>query len=124
MNCLKGSELIVDAGECEGILDNLHIYNCFVSDLCRLAKMQMVGNLIHQYFPYTPYNIERDLCGFTIIQIVSLSSITLHIAEISKTIYFNFHTCGDLEVEKVINLFKDYFKPTKINFRLIERAVI
>lgn len=111
---LSGCELIIDAKECDGILDNKKVIETFIEDLCKLGKMKRVGDMIAEYFPYTPYNIEKDLCGYSIVQIISLSSISLHIAEISKTVFFNFFTCGDFDEDEVINLFKSYFKPKAI----------
>ena len=120
-NALSGQELIIDAKECQGILDNKEIIEKFITELCDLCNMKKVGDMVAEYFPYTQYNIDHDLCGFTIVQVISVSSITIHIAEISKTIYFNFHTCSYLDDNKVVELFKSYFQPKSLRRRVINR---
>ncbi len=118
---LSGEELIIDARDCQGILDNKEIIEKFINELCLLCDMKKVGNMVAEYFPYNPYNIENDLCGYTIVQVISVSSITIHIAEISKTVYFNFHTCKYLPDDKVVELFKSYFQPKALRRRLVNR---
>lgn len=120
---LSGSELIIDAKDCKGVLNDKSIYELFIDELCYLCNMKKVGELVAEYFDYNDYNICKDLCGYTIIQVISVSSITLHIAEISKTIYFNFHTCNELNQIAVIELFKKFFKPSVIKSQIIERNV-
>lgn len=120
---LSGEELIIDAKECQGTLDNKEIIEKFIIELCDLCNMKRVGNMIAEYFPYTQYNIDNDLVGYTIVQIISVSSITIHIAEISKTVYFNFHTCGFLNDDKVVELFKSYFEPKSLRRRIINRDI-
>jgi S-adenosylmethionine/arginine decarboxylase-like enzyme len=122
-NALSGQELIIDACECQGILNNKEMIEKFIDELCEFCNMKKVGDMVAEYFPYTEYNIERDLCGYTIVQVISVSSITIHIAEISKTVYFNFHTCNYLDENKVEELFKSYFQPTSLRRRSINRDI-
>lgn len=118
---LSGEELIIDAKECQAILDNKEIIEKFINELCDLCNMKRIGNMVAEYFPYNHYNIENDLCGYTIVQVISVSSITIHIAEISRTVYFNFHTCNYLPDDKVVELFKTYFQPKSLRRRIINR---
>jgi hypothetical protein len=37
-----------------------------------------------EYFEDNEYNRERDIVGYSVVQIISLSNITNHINEISK----------------------------------------
>ena len=49
--------------------------------------MKRKGKLIVETFEENEFNIENDLVGFSIVQIISLSNITLHINFISRTVY-------------------------------------
>lgn len=120
---LSGQELIIDAKECEGILNDKEIIEKFITEICEISNMKKVGNMIAEYFPHNEYNIENDLVGYTIVQVISVSSITIHIAEISKTVYFNFHTCGFLDDKKVVELFESYFQPKQTRARIINRDI-
>lgn len=119
-----GKHLIIDANECQGeIRDRQHIQN-FINDLCELSKMKKKGETIFTYFEDNDYNRCRDIVGWTIIQIISLSNITIHINEISRTIYFDFFTCGEIKEDLINILFQNYFKPKQIKKIILNRDAI
>jgi S-adenosylmethionine/arginine decarboxylase-like enzyme len=107
-----GTHLILDANKCDEIkikdLDNI---NDFIMGLCEIGNMKRKGNLIVEEFEDNEFNRDNDLVGYSIVQIISLSNITLHINFISKTIYFDFFTCGEVLESKIIKLFKYHFEP-------------
>lgn len=118
-----GKHLIIDANECKNIENLEHIKN-FIDDLCVLGKMEKKGNLIVEIFEDNKYNRDNDLVGYSIVQIISLSNITLHINFISKTIYFDFFTCGTLKEDLVNILFTNYFNPKTIKKIKLQRDAI
>jgi len=122
---LFGTELIIDAADCGKyeIKSKKNIQN-FIDELVKTMNMKKVGETIFEYFEDNQFNRERDIVGYSVVQIISLSSITLHINEISKTIYCNIFTCGKMDELKLIILFGDYFKSTKIKKRLLERDAL
>jgi S-adenosylmethionine/arginine decarboxylase-like enzyme len=73
--------------------------------------MKRKGDLIVEIFEDNEFNRIRDIVGYSIVQIISLSNITIHINFISRTVYFDFFTCGELLDSKVIKIFQSYFKP-------------
>jgi S-adenosylmethionine/arginine decarboxylase-like enzyme len=119
-----GKHFIIDANQCQGSITSIDNINGFITDLCRIGGMTKKGNLVVENFPDNQYNRERDLVGYSVVQIISLSNITLHINFISKTIYFDFFTCGELNEDKVTNLFKYYFRPETIKTILLNREAI
>ena len=56
--------------------------------------MKKKGDTVFEYFPDNDYNRIRDIVGFSVVQVISLSSITLHFNDISKTAYIDVFTCG------------------------------
>lgn len=120
-----GKHLIIDANSCyeENFKDTKKITD-FINKLCEIGNMKKKGELIIEVFPETEFNINRDLVGYSIVQIISLSNITFHINFISKTVYFDFFTCGELKVNLIISLFVDYFKPKTIKKIILERDAI
>jgi hypothetical protein len=119
-----GRELIIDANKCEGSITNLDTIKDFITDLCRVGGMQKKGEMHVEVFEDNEYNRERDLVGYSVVQIVSLSNITLHINFISKTVYLNWFTCGELETDKVVNLFQYYFRPEMIKKIRLDRDAV
>lgn len=119
-----GKELIIDGNQCEGeIRDRKHIQN-FIDDLCELTKMKKKGETIFTYFEDNDYNRIRDIVGWTILQVITLSNITIHINEISRTIYFQIFSCGDIKEDLINVLFQNYFKPKTIKTIKINRDAI
>jgi S-adenosylmethionine/arginine decarboxylase-like enzyme len=118
-----GKLLIIDANLCdEENIKNLEKIRHFIDDLCEIGKMEKKGDMIVEVFPDTKFNIENDLVGYSIVQIISLSNITLHINFISRTIYFDYFTCSkDLKENEVINLFTNYFNPKTIKKITLQR---
>jgi len=117
-----GKHLIIDANLCDEInIRNIEKIKHFIDDLCEIGKMEKKGELIIEEFPETKFNIENDLVGFSIVQIISLSNITLHINFISRTIYFDFFTCGALKTDLIAVLFNNYFNPKTIKKIILQR---
>ena len=116
-----GTHLILDADDCQGKLkDKKHIQE-FIDILVKEMGMKKVGETIFEYFEDNDYNRERDIVGYSVVQIISLSNITIHINEISKTIYLDVFTCGDLDDTKIGLIFSDYFQAQKIKKRILTR---
>ena len=109
-----GVLLMIDADQCEGNITNKEHIQAFIDTLVEKMGMTKKGDTIYQYFEDNEYNRERDIVGYSVVQIISLSNITLHINEISKTIYLDIFTCGSLNDTEVSLLFSDFFKPKKM----------
>lgn len=116
-----GVELLLDANDCQGNITSKEIIQEFINILVKELDMKKKGETIFEYFENNEYNRERDIVGYSVVQIISLSNITLHINEISKTVYLNLFTCGKLDDTKVIFLFNNYFKPMQIKQILYTR---
>ena len=116
-----GKLLTLDCDDCKGIIDHKNYIQIFIDNLVEEMGMKKKGETIFEYFEDNEYNRERDIVGYSVVQIISLSNITIHINEISRTIYLDVFTCGDLNEEKVISLVNDYFKPMKIKNKVITR---
>ena len=107
-----GTHLILDCNKCDNIkIKDLEHINDFIGKLCVIGSMKRKGNLIVETFEEDEFNIKNDLVGYSIVQIISLSNITLHINFISRTVYLDLFTCGELFTNKIIELFKYYFEP-------------
>ena len=116
-----GTHLILDADDCQGkINDRKHIQS-FIDTLVKKMGMKKVGETIFEYFEDNDYNRDRDIVGYSVVQIISLSNITIHINEISRTIYLDVFTCGDFDDTKIGLIFSDYFQAQKIKKRILTR---
>ena len=121
MNKVFGQELLLDGYNCLGKIDNQNYIQLFIDELVLKSNMKKKADTIFEYFEDNEYNRERDIVGYSVIQVITLSNITLHINEISKSIYLNFFTCGELNDELVVKLFKDYYNPEHFRVSIVER---
>ena len=116
-----GVHYILDADNCEGeIKDRKHIQD-FIDTLVSKLGMKKKGETVFEYFEDNDYNRQRDIVGWSVVQIISLSNITIHINEISRTIYLDVFTCGELDDLTIGLLFSDFFKATKMKKQIIYR---
>jgi len=116
-----GKELILDCDDCQGNITSKDIIQEFIDILVKELDMKKKGETIFEYFEDNEYNRERDIVGYSVVQIISLSNITLHINEISKTVYLNLFTCGNMNEDKVVFLFNNYFRPMKVKKQILIR---
>ena len=121
MSKIFGQELLLDAYNCQGNINNKNYIQLFIDELVLKSGMKKKGNTIFEYFEDNEYNRERDIVGYSVIQVITLSNITLHINEISKSIYLNFFTCGNLFSDLVVDIFKKYFDPDHFRISILER---
>lgn len=121
MSKIFGQELLLDAYNCQGFLNKKEYIQLFIDELVLKTGMKKKGKTIFEWFEDNEYNRERDIVGYSVVQIISLSNITLHINEISKSIYLNFFTCSNLDDELVVKIFKNYFKPEHFRISIVER---
>lgn len=116
-----GIHYILDADNCKGeIKDRKHIQD-FIDTLVSKLGMKKKGETVFEYFEDNDYNRERDIVGYSVVHIISLSNITIHINEISKTVYLDVFTCGDFDDTKIGLIFSDYFQAQKIKKRILTR---
>lgn len=120
-----GSLLIFDLKNClTNHLSTKEILQYFINNLIKIMDMKAIGDTIFEYFEPNEFNIENDLVGFSITQIISMSSITMHICEGSKNVYLDIFTCCNINddiLKKINNLIQYIFNPNTINHKIIER---
>lgn len=122
-----GTLLIFDMGNCLGEIQDKRRLQYFIDELVESAMLMMkIGDTQFEYFDNNSYNRQHDLVGYSITQIISLSSITIHICEISRSVYLDIFTCCNVDnniYKKIIDLIDDVFRPTTINQSRIGRSV-
>ena len=117
-----GEHLILD---CTGMNDNMsnkEEIQKFINELVNdVLKMKKKGDTIFEYFEDNEYNRERDIVGYSVVQVISLSSIVLHLNDISHTGYIDIFTCGDLKLDDITDCINRYFSPDTMKKLMILR---
>lgn len=118
---------VYDLKNCKGDINNRLLLSNFLEVLVEnIMGMNIIGIPQYEYFEDNEFNRERDLIGYSITCIISLSSITIHICELSKTAYIDIFSCCELNDEldnQIFNLIKSIFEPDEIRGKIIRRGV-
>ena len=121
-----GTLMTFDCGECNGLIDNKQIIDDFITKIVNGMNMKRIGEPTYEWFGDTPFNRENDLIGYSVTQIISLSSITLHICSISKSVFIDVFTCckvNDLTIDMITHNINISFNPKTIIKKQIHRCV-
>ena len=59
--------------------------------------------------------------GYTLVQLIETSNITAHFSEDSNEVYLDVFSCKSFSQNDAIRIFKEYFKPTKMNRNFCNR---
>ena len=117
-----GKHLALDCTGFNANMRSKRVIQDFRNDLViYVLKMKKKGETVFEYFPDNDYNRIRDIVGFSVVQVISLSIITLHLNDISKTAYIDVFTCGNIDVDKVIECIAKYFDPSTVHSVLMSR---
>lgn len=118
---------VYDLKNCKGDINNRLLLSNFLEVLVEnIMGMNIIGIPQYEYFEDNEFNRERDLIGYSITCIISLSSITIHICELSKTAYIDIFSCCELDENienQIFNLIKSVFEPDEIRGKIIRRGI-
>lgn len=122
-----GSLIIFDLKKCLNInnLSNIKILQYFIDKLViDIMNMKKVGDTRFEYFEPNEFNISNGLVGYSITQIISMSSITIHICEGKNDVYIDIFTCckiDDIILNKIKELIIYVFNPSSYTNNIIGR---
>lgn len=121
-----GTLITFDCGECEGLINDRQVLDDFISRIVKVMKMERVGKPTYEWFDDTPFNREHDLIGYSVTQIISLSSITLHICSMSKSTFIDIFTCCKVNEDIISELEHNVhitFNPKTVTKNTIKRVI-
>jgi S-adenosylmethionine/arginine decarboxylase-like enzyme len=89
----------------------------FLQDLVDKIDMKIIKG------PFASYVDKDGNKGLTAIVMIETSHIAFHIWDEADPglIQFDLYTCGQLELHKVISIFKEYFNVVEMDFVLFDR---
>jgi S-adenosylmethionine decarboxylase len=107
-----GYHLILDCGggDVKSVTNKKHIEN-FARDLVQALDMTAWGKPIVAHFTHPT---DQTKTGYTLVQLITTSSITAHFVEHDGSFYLDIFSCKVFDGDEVIRIVKEYFSPTKI----------
>jgi S-adenosylmethionine decarboxylase len=113
-----GYHLMVDCSNCKREnIKNINIIKKFIDNLVKVCKMKKLGELKIENLQ----NGDKNLFGYSVIQLIHTSSITCHFMDLSGDVYIDIFSCKEFDCEKVINVINKYFLPEKMNKHFLIR---
>lgn len=111
-----GMELLLNLYNCNlGIMKSKSKLLEFPIKLCQLLKMNRCGK------PIIRKTGKGDLKGYSMVQFIETSSITVHTCDPIRETYINVFSCKTFEAKRVTDFIKRFFQPEKITRKLVIR---
>lgn len=117
MSGFFGYHLMLDCSGCDTVAmkQKTVCYN-FIKELVSSIDMTPVGEPIIEYLlPDDPK------AGFSIMQLISTSSIVAHLMDLDGTAYFDVFSCKEYNIQTVQDVVNKYFSPKKTRVNFITR---
>lgn len=129
----------MDKKQAFGYSLHLNLYNCLGSIECfrkpgkdsdngrMILKIfvDYVLNLIDMKPVYEPlvkyYGDFKENRGYSYVQLINTSNITIHTVSGSKDLYLDIFSCKQFDIDKVRSYSKFYFLPGEMHYDFLER---
>jgi len=115
-NKIFGTELLLNLYECDlKVMKSKRKLLEFPVELCKIIKMNICGKAIIRRTG------KEHLYGYSLIQFIETSSITIHTCDQIKETYLDIFSCKPYNAKVVIDFTKKFFKTEKIKKTVIFR---
>jgi S-adenosylmethionine/arginine decarboxylase-like enzyme len=111
-----------------GKLGTINLYECNPEKISNKKNIREFVKKLTKEINMKPYGAckvkrfgEGDLEGYSAIQFIETSSITLHFDEIEDRAFIDIFSCKDFDVSKAEKFSKEFFEAKKSNSRTIVR---
>jgi S-adenosylmethionine/arginine decarboxylase-like enzyme len=113
-----GWELILDVHRCDParIATKEKLLE-FVVKVCEVLDMKRYGEPVAEWFGHG----RPETLGFTVVQLIETSSITMHVSEYTKTVYLNIFSCKPYDRAKVKAFCIEFFGAESATDHYVER---
>jgi len=114
----NGSQLTVDAFDCESNIDNESLVQKFLEELPSLLEMNKISKPV-----VLKHKAEKEEeSGITGFVIIAESHIAIHTYPKKNFLSADVFSCKEFDYKKVLDYIKDNFDPKKIEHNLIQRG--
>jgi S-adenosylmethionine/arginine decarboxylase-like enzyme len=117
MNEPWGYQLIINAKNCNDLLKGKESILKFNDYLIQSIDMEKAGDAVLKYFDEL-----GDKNGWTLFQMISTSSITIHFCDNGKA-FFDIFSCKYFDPNVACDIVTKFFGTTDIKWNFIERDI-
>ena len=113
---MKGQLTIINLGECDkNLVKDRVALGKFGKELCKVIDMVPYGEPIIKRFG------KGDLEGYSMVQLIETSNITVHLDEFENKAFIDIFSCKNFNPKDAKNFSKEYFKAKKAKCKTIYR---
>jgi S-adenosylmethionine/arginine decarboxylase-like enzyme len=119
-----GYHLMLDCKElsCEfDLLNDEQYLRDFVKEMLVATDMKPWGEPLIARLTDDDGTFPDALSGFTVVQLLHTSNLTLHICDLTRTLYFDLFSCKRFSQEKAIDVIKKFFDPQGVRVTYLTR---
>lgn len=123
MNKHFGFHIMIDASglKCDKQLLNDEYYlDMFLTEMLQRVGMTAWGEPVMMRLQEKD-GFPKHLSGYSIVQLIHTSSLTVHICDEEGTLYFDLFSCKSFKNDDVIDVVLKYFKPQHYRLNFITR---
>ena len=111
-----GKIAIINLYECNSkVIRNKKDIRKFIIELCKQIDMKREGELLIKRFG------EGDLEGYSAVQFIQTSSITLHFDEAKNRAFIDIFSCKNFDGKKAENFSREFFNARNSKIKTIIR---
>lgn len=105
-----GHHLILDCGGCDrDKITDRNLIDRWIRDLVKRIDMVAHGEPVIEFNGAYPNH-----CGYSVVQIITTSSITAHFIDNLNQVYLDVFSCKDFDVNIIRDCMKEYFNVTSM----------
>lgn len=120
-----GYHYIANLGGCElSSMQSKKNIKLFLTDILETTDMTAFGPPIFKYVKPTPETLKKEIDGYSVVQVIITSSITLHFVDSKQLLFFDFFSCKQFNKTKVKELLKKYFGFSMIEEHFLTRNAL
>ena len=113
---MKGQLTIINLHECDkNLVKDKRALKKFGNELCKVIEMKPYGKPIVKRFG------KGNLRGYTLVQLIETSNITVHLDEFENKVFIDIFSCRNFDAKKAKDFSRDYFKAKEIKCKTIFR---
>ena len=119
-----GYQLILDLGGCN--INKITEENTkdMIDSLLKKTKMKALGKPVFKFIHATEQSVSHSIDGFSVVQFIITSSITIHTVNSTRSIFIDFFSCKEFNPDDVERIVERFYNPSIIKRRYITRDIL
>ena len=119
-----GYHLILDVSGLRCSVDKLNdvLYlKAFVAEMLDVTGMKAWGDCLVSRLTAEDGDFPDALSGYTVVQLLHTSNLTMHVCDKADAIYFDLFSCSKFDSAAAVGVLQKYFEPQSVRETFLTR---